>query len=201
MLKSTRLSTRVAIFFAAVLLVCAGVEVVHRRLRPLGESPLIEFPAVPISQSEVEQFLDGDFQLVKDMNALPDPVIKAFTENGGSRLTVANPGKRYQASDLVWDESLPWKRLLFAGLSGNKCFMLYEEGGDVHFYVLALLKVTPLNILQPVSKGSCVPAADIAELRSKVSRGLCSQPIPFYWVPHVTDLTLPTIDVQLKKAY
>jgi hypothetical protein len=187
MLGATRLTTRIAISFATALLVYAGVEVVHWRLRPLGESPRIEFPAVPISQSEVEQFLDGDFQLITDMEALPEPVIKAFTETGGSRLTVANPGKRFQLSDLVWDESLPWKRLLFAGLSGNKCFMLYEQGGEGHFYILALFKLSPPNLLKGVSEGSCVPAADIAELRSNVSSGLCSQPTPFYWVPHVTD--------------
>ena len=72
--------------FAALLIVYGGIEVVHWKLRPLGESPLIEFPAVPISQSEVEQFLDGDFQLITDIEALPEPVVKAFTETGGSNL-------------------------------------------------------------------------------------------------------------------
>ncbi len=187
MRKRRRLSARIAVTLTAVLLVYAGVELVRWRLRPLGESPRIEFPAVPISQSEAEQFLDDDFQLITDMKALPEPVIKAFTETGGSRLTVANPGKRFQVSDVVWDESLPWKRLLFAGLSGNKCFMLYEQGGEGHFYILALFKLSPPNVLKGVSESSCVSAADIAELRSKVSRSLCSQPIPFYWVPHVTD--------------
>src|SRR5215469_7121916 len=151
MLKQTLLRTRIAFLFAALLLLCAGGEVVYWRLRPLGESPGIEFPAVPTSQAEAEQFLDGDFQVITDMEALPEPVIKAFTEKGGSRLTVANPGKRFQVSDVVWDESLPWKRLLFAGLSGNKCFMLYEQGGEAHFYVLALFKVTPPNMLKAVS--------------------------------------------------
>ena len=187
MLKPTRLSKRIAITFAAVLFLTAGVEVVHWRLRRLGDSPPIQFPAVPIPQSEVEQFLDGDFRLIKDVKALPEPVIKAFTETDGSRLAIANPGKRFQVTDLVWDESLPWKRLLFAGLSGDKCFMLYEQGGDVHFYVLALFKLGRPNLLIPVSQGSCVPVAHIAELRSYVQMGVCSQPMPFFSVPHVTD--------------
>jgi len=187
MLKQTRLSTRIAFFVAAVLLVCAGVEVVHWRIRPLGVSPGIEFPAAPISQTEVEQFLDGDFQLITDMESLPEPVIKAFTEKGGSRLTVADPGKAFQVTDVVFDESLPWKRLLFAGVSGKKCFMLYEEGGITHFYVLTLFEVTPPNAPKGVSIGSCVSASDFAELRSNVSRGLCSHPLPHHWVPHVTD--------------
>jgi hypothetical protein len=146
------------------------------------------FPASPSSQSELEQFLDGDFHLITDMEAMPKPVIKAFTETGGSRLTIANPGKGFQATDVVlWDESLPWKRLLFAGISGDKCFMLYEQGGQVHFFVLALFELSPPNGLKGVSKSSCIPAADLVELRSRVSEGLCFQPDPFYSVPHVTD--------------
>jgi hypothetical protein len=187
MLKPRLLSTRIAITLTAVLLVYAGVELAHWRLRPLRDSPAIEFPAVPLSQTEVEQFLDGDFQLIKDMKALPKPLIEAFTETGGSRLTIADPGKRYQVTDVVWDPILPWKRLLFAGLSGNKCFILYEQGGNVHFYVLALFKLSPPNVLKPISQGSCEPAADIAELRSHVFMGVCSRPLPFYSVPHVTD--------------
>ena len=98
-----------------------------------------------------------------DMKALPEPVIKAFTETGGSRLPVANPGERFQTTDLVWDESLPWKRLLFAGLLGNKCFMLYEQGGEVHFYVLALFTLSLPSVLKAVSKSSCVPAVVIVD--------------------------------------
>jgi hypothetical protein len=187
MLKPKRLSTSIAVTLTAVLLVYAGVEFAHWRLRPLRHSPAIKFPAVPISQTEVEQFLDGDFQLITDIQALPKPLIEAFTETGGSRLTIADPGERFQVTDVVLDPSLPWKRLLFAGLSGNKCFMLYEQGGDIHFYVLALFKLSPPNRLIPISQGSCEAAADIAELRSHVSLGLCSRPMPFYSVPHVTD--------------
>jgi hypothetical protein len=53
----------------------------------------------------------------------------------------------------------------------------------VHFYVLALFKLSPPNMLKPISQGSC----DLAELRSHVVMGVCSQPMPFHSVPHVTD--------------
>jgi hypothetical protein len=187
MLKPTRSRARIAITLAAVLLAYAGIRLAHWRLRPLGASPPVEFPRSAMSQSEVLQFLGGDFRIVKDMKALPRPVIEAFTETGGSRLTVANPGQRFQATDHVLDESLPWKRLLFAGVLGERCFMLYEQGGRAHFYVLALFKLTPAGAIQPIWQGSCEPAADIAELRSKVSTGLCSQPIPSRRVLHVWD--------------
>src|SRR5215467_4897080 len=150
MLTPARLSTRIAIPVAAVLFMYAGFEVARWSEKPLGESPRIEFPS-PIGQSEVEQFLDGDFQLIKDMKALPEPLIHAFTEIGGSRLTVANPGKRFEATDAIWDDTLPQKRLVIAGLSGNKCFMLYEQGGIIHFFVLALFKLSPPNVLNSLS--------------------------------------------------
>ena len=182
-----RFRARLAIAFTAVLLVCAGVAFARWRMRPLGDSPAMEFPDVSMSQAEVEQFLDGDFQLIQHMRDLPDPLIQAFTETGGSRLTMADPGESFQVTDNVLDPSLPWKRLVLAGRSGDKSFILYEEGGISHFYVLALFKRGPANALKPISESSCRPAADIAEIRDYVSMGACSRPMPFYSVPHVTD--------------
>ena len=180
MAKGGRLVVRIA-FVVALLIAFVGIEVAqHSRqgLTPLGESPLIEFPSAPMSQLEVQRFLEGDIRLIKDMKALPEPVIKAFTETGGSRLTIANPGKTFEATDVISDETFPQKRLLFAGLSGDKCFMLYEQGGRVHFYVLALFKLNPGSTMKPIWRGYCGPAVNIAELRSNVSRSRCSDPVP-----------------------
>jgi len=185
--KARKPFARMAFVVLIGFVVIALVQRVRRVLIPLGESPPIEFPAVSISQSEVQQFLDGDFRLIKDMKALPEPLIKAFTETGGSRLTMANPGKEFQATDLILYPSVPQRRLVFAGVSGERCFILYEQGGIAHFYVLALFKLSPASAMKPIWEGSCEPAADIAELRSKVSKGLCSQPIPLRWVLHVWD--------------
>src|SRR5215470_15849419 len=74
MRKGRRLSARIAVTLTAVLLVCAGVELVQWRLRPLGEPALIEFPASPISQSEGEQLLTGYFQLITYIETLTKPM-------------------------------------------------------------------------------------------------------------------------------
>ena len=167
-----------------VLIAFVNIDLAHRGRRdltPLGDSPLIEFPTVPISQAVVQQFLDDDFRFIKDTKALPKPVIQAFTETGGSRLTIANPGKEFEETDVIWDASVPRKRLLFAGVSRDKCFMLYEQGGRVHFYVLALFELSNANVMKPVWAGYCGPAASIAELRSNVSRDRCHDPFPQVW--------------------
>ena len=98
MSKTKRLVFQIAIP-VALLIAFAGVEVAQRGQRdatPLGESPLIEFQNVSISQSQVQQFLKGDVRVIKDMKALPESVVKAFTKTGGTRLTIANPGKKFE---------------------------------------------------------------------------------------------------------
>lgn len=165
-------------FIIALLIALAGVEFAQRNTAALHDSPLIEFPSVSISPVEVHQFLEGDFRVIKDMKALPEPVVKVFTETGGTRLTIANPGKKFNATDVILDQSLPRKRLLFAGVSGEKCFMLYEQGGIGHFYVLALFRISSPSVMQPIWRGYCGPAANISELRSNVSNSKCSDPVP-----------------------
>jgi hypothetical protein len=143
---------------------------------PLGEGPLIMFPVEQISASERQLFLDGSFSLIKDVKLLPVPVLRAFTEQGGTRPVMANPRQDFQAGDVVFDPSLPWKRLIFAGVSGDKCFVHYEEGGRGHTFHLALFNLIPDNTLKPVWKGFCSGrAANLAELRSWVASEDCSQ--------------------------
>jgi hypothetical protein len=138
----------------------------------LGEAPRIEFPAAGISQAERKQFLDGDFKIVRDMKALPPPIINAFTEERGSRLVMANPGKPFEATDFIRDPSVPRERLIFAGVLKTKCFLHYEQGGYRHSYIIAFFNVD--TGMKPIWRGYCtMPAANISELRSRVVNGNC----------------------------
>ena len=125
MANGRRLALRIAFMLAAV--VVFGIAIIS--CRPLGEPRLVENIG-SMSQSSMQQFLDGDFRIVRDMKALPEPVVKAFTEKGGSRLTIANPGERFEATDVTiwpWSESVPRRRLLFAGIAGDKSFVFYGK--------------------------------------------------------------------------
>jgi len=140
----------------------------------LGEAPRIEFPPAGISQVEKQQFLDGDFTIVRDVKALPLPVVNVFTEQGGSRLLMADPGKRFEVGDLIVDSSVPRKRLIFAGVVNDRCFVHYEQGGRGLSYVITFFSVGATDDIKPVWRGYCKsPATNISDLRSHIVSGIC----------------------------
>jgi hypothetical protein len=142
--------------------------------KPLREAPRIELPSAGISQSERQQFLEGDFAIVKDVKTLPRQVIDAFTEQGGSHLLMANPGQRFEATDIIRDSSVPRERLIFAGVLNDKCFVHYEQGGRAHSYILAFFNVASTSGLKMLWRGYCTaPATNLQELQFKVTNGGC----------------------------
>ena len=146
--------------------------------RPLGEAPLVQFPKIQMTQLERVRFLDIDFTIVKNMRALPRPVLRHFTEEGSSRLLMANPGEDFNPSDNILDESIPRKRLIFAGVSAKRCFVFYEQGGIAHMYILAFFEVTSKETAQQLWRGYCEPVANFQGLRDLVRNGQCSDPVP-----------------------
>ena len=53
---------------------------------------------------------------------------------------MANPKQRFQATDVVIDQKLPWRRLVFAGVQDDKWFIHYERDGYAHSYYVAAFK-------------------------------------------------------------
>ena len=142
---------------------------------PLGEAPSIEYPSEKMAESATRHFLEGSFTLINNVRDLPPPVLRGFTEVGGSRLVIANPGEDFQATDVIYDSSQPRKRLIFAGVSGEKCFVYYEQGGIGLSHILHLFQVNS-NSMKPVWKGYCGGAANLEQLRSMLEGDGCSQP-------------------------
>jgi hypothetical protein len=169
-LKTILICTGVALLIAGIAVAYA----LNHREKPLWEVE-VAFPSARISPSALQIFLTGDFTIVKDMKMLPPPVLQAYTERGGSRLVMANPGKRFNATDVIYDSSVPRKRLIFAGVSQDKCFVHYEQGGISHSYLVALFKVNSTK-LEPVWKGYCGAAKNLEDLRSAVANEHCSGP-------------------------
>ena len=161
-----------ALVVVASLIAISGM-VAFRSRKPLGPEPRIDFPATTPPTSALFEFLEGEFTVVRDVRALPSPVLTAFTEVGGQRPLMANPGKKFEAGDVITDASIPRKRLLFAGVSNAKCLVHYEQGGIGHSYVLALFRLTH-DGMEPVWKGYCGPARDVQGLRSEIQKGACS---------------------------
>ncbi len=160
--------------FLLVLLAAFAYSFAKRRAKPLAAAPQISFPAADKPTTEIEEFLSGDFAIVNRVELLPKPVRLAFTEANGSRLTMADPGEKFQATDVVMNPQLPRRRLILAGVSGEKTFVQYERGGIGPAKLLALFKSNTTGTLEPVWQGYCQSGAnDLAELREQIKNGDC----------------------------
>jgi hypothetical protein len=131
----------------------------------------INFPSQHLSSIDLQAFLAGDFKLVRDTRRLPSSVLQAYTERGGSRLAMANPGTRFEATDYISDSSVPRKRLIFAAFTQDKCIVSYEQGGYALTFNIALFRLSSAHA-EPVWKGFC-SATDLENLRSEVAKGRC----------------------------
>jgi hypothetical protein len=170
----SRKSAAAMISLGGVLLVIGAFEVVDYRTpgsRPLGEAPTIEFHSAEFSESERQHFLDGNFKIVKDVRALPAPVLQTFIEQGGTRSLIANPGEKFEEGDVISDSSVPRKRLILGGVSDGKCFVHYAQGGRALIYVVEFFSLSSTQNIKPLWKGNCAaPAANIRDLRLCVGK-------------------------------
>ena len=74
------------------------------------------------------------FHEVRATTNLPPAVIALCADEGGR---LAEPGQRWEATDLITDSSLPRKRLIWAATDGERYVVHYERGGRAHsFHVL-----------------------------------------------------------------
>ena len=92
----------VALFFFSITL---SAQQFHKRL----------------SAAEKEHILDSLFTEVTRTEAMPANVKQAFAKiTGEPSFALANPGQKYQVTDVVVERGLPRRRLVFAGVRGDE---------------------------------------------------------------------------------
>jgi hypothetical protein len=102
------------------------------------------------------------------------PVLKhAFAiVTGGSQFALADPGQKYQVTDVVEDPEPPFRRLVFAGVSANKWFVHYELGGIGHSYAMVVFGLEPKGSVLFLWGGVVSERAkNIDDLRKAIARG------------------------------
>ncbi len=156
-------------FLALALVLSVGYKLFY----PMGEGPQIDFPQTRRPPEELRQFLSGNFVIIDRVQSLPKAVGIAFTEAAGIRSTMANPGQRFEASDVILTPGTPGKRLILGGVYGDRCFVHHEQGGIAHSYDLEFFKLLSTNGAKPVWKGYCDRATDLNDLRDQLERGGC----------------------------
>ena len=87
---------------------------------------------------------DERLQIVTSVRGLPLGVRDELqTLFGTQSLDIADPGARFQVTDVIVDPRLPNRRLVAAGCSIDHCLVYYERGGSAHAWHAALLHWTP----------------------------------------------------------
>jgi hypothetical protein len=91
--------------------------------------------------------------------------------DGGGDGKLAEPGQKWNATDVIIDPDLPGKRLIWAAVGGDYYVVHYERGGIAHTYHVLVAKLTKDDAKpKPVWRAMGGPfknyAAFVAALRS-----------------------------------
>ncbi len=160
---------RISLFVVALFLlsIALSAQQFHKRL----------------SAAEKEHILDSPFTDVTKTEAISVNAKQAFAKiTNESSFGLANPGQKYQVTDVVVERGLPRRRLVFAGVWGDEWFIHYELGGRGHGYCVLLFRVDPANRVQFVWGGAGSHGAkNLSQLRKMVAAGQFSDEMQYYW--------------------
>ena len=92
------------------------------------------FTAALRDHVRVEQF--AKVATVRDLPAAVREALAALFRE--ATLDLAEPGARFQATDVVVGPRLPARRLIAAGCSADHCLVYYERGGFAHVHQIVL---------------------------------------------------------------
>jgi hypothetical protein len=102
-------------------------------------------PTAALSEALRAHVKDERFQVVTSIRGLPLGVRDALqTLFGSQTLDIAEPGEKFQVTDVIGNSELPIRRLVAAGCSPDyHCLVYYERGGIAHTWQVALFQWTP----------------------------------------------------------
>jgi hypothetical protein len=78
------------------------------------------------------------FHEIHSTSDLPLPVV---TLCAGDKNNLAEPGGKWNATDVVMDTTLPVKRLIWAAVGGEYYVVHYERGGIAHTFHILVTKL------------------------------------------------------------
>ena len=78
------------------------------------------------------------FHEVHSTADLTSAIVVLCTDNG----RLAEPGQKWNATDVITDPTLPAKRLIWAATSGEYYVVHYERGGIAHTFHILVAKLT-----------------------------------------------------------
>ena len=101
-------------------------------------------PDATLSKALRDHLTAERFGIVTSIRGLPLGVRDGLqTLFGSGALNIAEPGAKFQVTDVVVEPNLPIRRLVAAGCSADHCLVYYERGGIAHTWQAALFHWTP----------------------------------------------------------
>lgn len=82
------------------------------------------------------------FHEVHSTNDLPPAIVALCTGDNGR---LADPGQKWNATDVIMDPTLPGKRLIWAAIGGEYYVVHYERGGIAHTFHVLVATLTKNN--------------------------------------------------------
>jgi hypothetical protein len=172
----------------AVLSIFVGYYYVH--LKPVSIPPFApaatyspeQFHHV-VSKAEKKRVLDDEFTVVRSTEEIPHELKQAFAAaTGQQQFALANPGQKYQVTDVIDEPGLPVRRLLFAGESRKSWFIHYESGGIGHSYAVLVFGKAQKGGVQFFWGGAGSEGAkDLEDLRNKIAAGDFRDNLVYTW--------------------
>jgi hypothetical protein len=168
--RSLSLFASLALAAAAVAGAGCGVSTptAEASTRPVPTTKYKVVPApAPVSPRDLLHQL-ATARVVRTSAALPRPVVDEIV-GAGARL--ADPGQPFQVTDVVFDDTLPWRRLFWAVTDGHTYLVHYEAGGIGHSFHLLLVSSTAGGAKVLWHAAADGPIADYAAFRAALDRG------------------------------
>jgi hypothetical protein len=137
----------------------------------IGVLAIVGLPPIAAGADPVQRFKTDAFSRTADLKALPPAVVLALSQfcGGGA---MASSGEPLEATDAISDRTLPRRRLIDSGTSGDLTFVEYEHGGrglHQHF----VLFQTNEGQATPVNACSGFLPRGIKKLRKVVGTSAC----------------------------
>lgn len=122
------------------------------------------------------------FSGISRVKDIPPSVLMKFAEIAkDSNLKIANPGEKFQVTDVIWEKGLPSRRLIFGGISKDYCLIHYERGGYARSYNVIVFKLSAKSADFLWGGTRFNKIRDLSELRELIRADDLDDSRPYYW--------------------
>jgi hypothetical protein len=132
---------------------------------------------------EKQHILDGRCGVITSTASMPKSLKDSFARVTREReFALADPDKKFQATDDVTTPGLPFRRLVFAGSCGDRWFVHYEHGGIGLSYAILIFRADSKGVLQFLWGGSgFYRAKSVDNLRLAIASEKFADDLAYYW--------------------